>query len=284
MQNKYIKMVNAFEKVFSDSKKIELGNESPLSVPTHTDDSHKMLIFGPHPDDECIIGALPLRLRKENVNVKNVAVTLGSNVSERARRLGELKDACAYLNWPLILCGDEGLDSVNIDCLMENRELWEANVDVIYDILKRERPDSITIPNVEDANSTHVGVHMLVIDALEKMDKDFECNVVETEFWGANRSPNLMVQSSNEEVSQLITALSFHKGEVARNPYHLTLCPWMMDNVRRGGELVGGQGGAVPDFTYATLYRCLKFKDGELSNLYDDGKFVSSTDNLDFLF
>ena len=283
MQNKYIEMVNTFEKVLNDGKQLDLGNESPLSVPTLTDDSPQMLIFSPHPDDECVIGALSLRLREANVNVKNVAITLGSNVVERARRLEEVKDACVYLNWELILCGDDGLDSVNLKCLKENRELWNSNVNVLYDILKKERPAIITIPNVDDANSTHIGVHMMMMEALKKMDEDFECTVIETEFWGANRSPNLMIQSSNEEVSQLITALSFHKEEVRRNPYHLTLCPWMMDNVRRGGELVGVQGGAAPDFTYATLYRCLKFENGELSNLYDDGKIVSSTDSLDFL-
>ena len=52
-----------------------------------------------------------------------------------------------------------------------------------------------------------------------------------------------------------MTALSFHVGEVKRNPYHLLLPAWMQDNVRRGGELVGGQGGAAPDFSFCTLYR-----------------------------
>jgi LmbE family N-acetylglucosaminyl deacetylase len=37
------------------------------------------LIFSPHPDDECIIGGLALRLLREaKWNVINVAVTLGS--------------------------------------------------------------------------------------------------------------------------------------------------------------------------------------------------------------
>jgi hypothetical protein len=71
--------------------------------------------------------------------------------------------------------------------------------------------------------------------------------------------------------------------EVARNPYHLTLCAWMMDNVRRGGELVGVQGGAVPDFMYATIYRCCKFENNELVVLYDGGKMVSVDDSLEFL-
>ena len=61
-------------------------------------------------------------------------------------------------------------------------------------------------------------------------------------------TPNLMVESSVDDLAEMMTALSFHVGEVQRNPYHLLVPPWMQDNVRRGGELVGGQGGAAPDF------------------------------------
>ena len=60
----------------------------------------------------------------------------------------------------------------------------------------------------------------------------------------------------------MMAALSCHVGEVQRNPYHLLVPAWMQDNVRRGGELVGGQGGAAPDFTFATLYRLRRWVDG----------------------
>ena len=81
------------------------------------------------------------------------------------------------------------------------------------------------------------------------------CLVVETEFWGAMDTPNLMVESSAADVADLVAALSLHVGEVARNAYHLRLPAWMMDNVRRGAELVGGQGGVAPRFALCTLYR-----------------------------
>ena len=68
-------------------------------------------------------------------------------------------------------------------------------------------------------------------------------------------SPNALVESAPGDLAALITALSFHVGEVQRNPYHVTLPGWMMDNVRRGGEWVGGQGKAAPDFAFGTLYR-----------------------------
>jgi hypothetical protein len=57
----------------------------------------------------------------------------------------------------------------------------------------------------------------------------------------------------------------------------------MMDNVRRGGEIVGGQGGEVPNFMYATLYRCSKFANNQLVSFYDAGKMVSADDSLEFV-
>ena len=83
---------------------------------------------------------------------------------------------------------------------------------------------------------------------------------------------NLMVEISAPDLADLITALTFHVGEVQRNPYHLTLPAWMVDNVRRGGELVGGQGGAAPDFTFATLYRLSRWNGRELEKFFPGGK------------
>ena len=52
------------------------------------------LLLSPHPDDECIVGALPLRLRQERGwRVLNCAVTLGSRQDRREARLAELRQA-----------------------------------------------------------------------------------------------------------------------------------------------------------------------------------------------
>jgi hypothetical protein len=103
--------------------------------------------------------------------------------------------------------------------------------------------------------------------------------VVETEFWGAMATPNLMVESTVDDVGDMMAALSFHVGEVQRNPYHLLVPPWMMDNVRRGSEIVGGQGGAAPDFTFCTLYRLRRWQGGGLHALYDGGRVLPATTN-----
>ena len=127
------------------------------------------------------------------------------------------------------------------------------------------------MPHSKDWNSRHISTHFLVVEALEKMPSDFSCTVVETEFWGAMADPNLMIEGDVQLVADLVAATSLHVEEVARNPYHLLMPAWMQDNVRRGGELVGGQGGAVPDFSFATLYRLRKWQGGEFCTVINEG-------------
>lgn len=142
-------------------------------------------------------------------------------------------------------------------------------------ILRKFQPEIIFMPHSKDWNSRHISTHHLVLGGLKQMDSDFCCNVVETEFWGAMDDPNLIVEADAQFLADLVAATSLHTEEVARNPYHLLLPAWMQDNVRRGGELGGGQGSAVPDFSFATLYRLSKWRNGELVNVLDEGKFVA---------
>jgi hypothetical protein len=56
----------------------------------------------------------------------------------------------------------------------------------------------------------------------------------------------------------------------------------MMDNVRRGAELVGGQGRAAPDFAFGTIYRLGEWRAGKLVSV--GGKFLSRRENAANLF
>ena len=96
-------------------------------------------------------------------------------------------------------------------------------------------------------------------------------------------APNVMIESSTHDVGELVTALTFHVGEVERNPYHMTLPAWMIDNVRRA-EIVGNQGGATPSFVYATLYRIGKWSGGRQHDVVDGGRFVAADDDIGTLF
>ncbi len=234
----------------------------PPPAPANTDlspprtDAPTALIFSPHPDDECITGTLPLRLRRElGWRVVNVAVTQGSNRARQAGRWQELTDACAFLGWETIQTAPGGLEGITPKTRDANPIAWAAAVAVIRDILLRFRPAAVFLPHAKDWNGTHIGTHLLVLDALRADGPDFSCRLVYTEFWSAMDNPNLLVESTPEQTAALVTALALHTGEVARNPYHLRLPAWMIDNVRRGAELVGGQGGAAPSFLFGTLYR-----------------------------
>ena len=68
------------------------------------------------------------------------------------------------------------------------------------------------------------------MDALKQLGPEFECYLIETEFWGQMTDPNLMVEINAQDLGDLMTATSFHIGEVKRNPYHLLLPAWMMDS------------------------------------------------------
>jgi hypothetical protein len=161
---------------------------------------------------------------------------------------------------------------------------WQNCVTIISDILESNKPHVIFFPHEHDWNSTHVGTHFLVIDALARLPAEFECFVVETEYWGQMAQPNLMVEISQSDLADLICATTFHVGEVNRNPFHLLMPAWMMDNVRRGSELVGGQGEAAPNFTFAALYRLRRWQKGQLSEVLAHGRNLPATVNAGELF
>jgi LmbE family N-acetylglucosaminyl deacetylase len=217
----------------------------------------RCLIFAPHPDDECIIGALPLRLMREaGYQIVNVPVTFGSNPERQVARSSELADACAYLGWA-------------ID--REPAGVVAMDVAGVVAVLRRWQPQIIVFPHDDDWNVRHISTHHLVVEALAQMGKDFDCLTLESEFWGAMDTPNLVVALDATMVADLVAATALHVEEVARNPYHLMLPAWMQDNVRRGGELVGGQGAAAPDFDFATLYRLRRWTQGGFASVLTQG-------------
>lgn len=283
--NPYKQFVADSARLVRDARAFPLGGFPPAPRPTLAPDAPKALFFAPHPDDETIVGAMALRVfREAGMKLVNVAVTQGSKKERQAERLAELRNACNYLGYELQTTVPNGLEKVGVKTRENDPQRWAGMVKVITDILLKHHPKVILFPHERDWNGTHIGVHYLVTDALKQMPADFECYTVETEFWGAMDDPNLMVEVSADDLADLITATTFHVGEVNRNPYHLLLPAWMMDNVRRGAELVGGQGGAAPDFTFAALYRLRKWSQGRLNSVLSGGKFLSKSENPASLF
>ena len=276
----YHRYVSELARLVREGKGHPLGGFAPPPRPAAAADAPRALIFSPHPDDECIIGGLAVRLQREaGMRVVNVAVTQGSRKDRQAARWDELAAACEYLGFGLVQTVPGGLERINVKSREHDSAAWQASVQVIARILEEQQPAVVFFPHDTDWNSTHVGTHYLLVDALARQASGFRCRVIETEFWGAMASPNLMVESSVDDLADMIAALSFHVGEVQRNPYHLLVPAWMQDNVRRGGELVGGQGGAAPDFSFSTLYRLRDWKDGRLQHVYQGGRNLAATDN-----
>lgn len=281
----YHQLVRDFARLVSEGKSLPLGTFDKPQHPAPDADAPKVLIFSPHPDDECIIGGLALRLKKENgARVINVAVTQGSAKDRQGPRLEELRNACDYLGFELATIGDCGLEKVKTQTRDNEPEFWQESVKAIAGILAEHQPHTILFPHDADWNSSHIGVHHLVMDALAGLADDFSCNLVETEFWGAMDDPNLMVEIGEQDLGDLIAALTFHIGEVQRNPYHLLTPAWMQDNVRRGGELVCGQGGAPPDFAFATCYRLRRWENGCAQREFEGGRTLGCDEDPMVLF
>ena len=146
------------------------------------------------------------------MNLINVAVTQGSKKERQAERLVELQNACNYLGYGVQTTGPNGLEKVTPKTREQEPKLWAGMVKVIADILTKHQPRVILFPHDRDWNGTHIGVHHLVMDALKQMPAGFECYLVETEFWGAMDDPNLMVEVSEPDLADLITAHDLPRG------------------------------------------------------------------------
>jgi N-acetylglucosamine malate deacetylase 1 len=218
------------------------------------------------------VGGLPLRLREEGWRVVNIAITLGSKADRQLARAEELQAACAMLGFECLVLGERGLSEVNPAARNNSPSLWQTNVRTLAAQLQALRPKLVMCPHVNDAQATHIGTHWLTLDALNLAAKSlpgqYAPMVALSEYWSTLDQPNLLLELSIDHVSRLICALGQHHGEVVRNPYHLTVPAWMMDNVRRGAERVGGAGVAAPAFTFATLYELsARQSDGTLCRL-----------------
>ena len=279
----YKDFVKTIFQSFQDAEKLPLKSVESvfdICIAKNTNElaNKNVLVFAPHPDDECIIGLLPLRLMLEaNAKITDVAITLGSNLQRRQGRLQELTQACKFLNWDIRVCGKEGFENIRLKTREDNPSYWNECVDELVSIIKETQPAIIFMPHIDDWNATHIGTSKLVSDAVEK--SCFSGAVINTEYWGGIKVANLMIEATEEHIAVLMEAVARHVKEVERNDYHLRLPFWMGDNVRRGAELVGGQGAEAPRFKFATLYNLQFFKDGIWQQPYKS-RFVSVDENV----
>src|SRR5436190_17136768 len=128
--NPYEPFVNEFAQIVAKNKNLPLGGLPMQPKRTLAVDAAKALIFAPHPDDEVIIGGLPLRLLRElGMNVINVAVTQGSNKARQHERLKELSACCNHVGFGLIQTSENGLEGVNLKTRQEQPQHWRRSVE-----------------------------------------------------------------------------------------------------------------------------------------------------------
>ena len=243
----------------------------------------KVLLFSPHPDDEVIVGALPLRIRRElKAHVINVAVTLGSDPERRDARRNELKRACAIVDFDLHELGYIGVTSdTRVQEPKDGRPTtWQIWCKEVVELIYLHKPNAIFLPHEHDGHPAHEGTYRLVMDALNAVENGLpRPHLFKTEFWHPNTYPNLMIESSKGDLALLLKALAEHRGEIERNPYHLRLPAWMMDNTRRGAERIQTYGAPAPDFAFSTLYHHI-LPDESSAN----PKLIGHNDAIDSLF
>jgi LmbE family N-acetylglucosaminyl deacetylase len=285
MSNPYLALVQAHNELLQKKDAPLFSDLSTLgtaAAPTLAADAPVAMIFAPHPDDECIIGALPLRLGREaGFKVINVAVTQGSGLKRQPERWVEVSNACQYLGWGLLETIPGGLMSVTTKTRDTDPAAWAEKVAVIAKIISEHKPSVVVCPHNNDYHSAHIGTHYLVVDALKAANHS--CTIVQSEFWRQMEAPNALIATNEQDTADLIAALACHVEEVRRNPYHLRLPGWMADNVRRGAEVCGGQGAAAPTFSFGTIYHIGQFDGSQL--VPTDKKYtISENDSISAIF
>ncbi|MDQ3347741.1 MAG: PIG-L family deacetylase [Acidobacteriota bacterium] len=181
----YHHFVSELDRLVREGRRLPLGGFPAKPRAAHAGNAPRVLIFSPHPDDECIIGGFALRLLREaGMRVLNVAVTQGSRQDRQAARWDELQAACGYLGFGLISTGAGGLQNINVRTRAQAPARWQQSVSTIAAILSDQQPAAVLFPHDADWNSTHVGTHHLLMDALGRQAPEFSTFVVETEFWG----------------------------------------------------------------------------------------------------
>ena len=226
------------------------------------------LLLSPHPDDECLTGGLPLRLKREQGwQIINIAVSLGSDSEKRTARKAELATACAILGFDCVLSDADGFSGVARTTRQESLPAWQKMTARLADIIRHCRPQAIFLPHERDAHSTHIGTHLLGVDALASLGDAFTCTLVQTEYWHPIEEPNLMIGIGESDAAKMLAALSCHAGENARNAFDARFPSYLIDNVRRGSERVGGKGVPSAESDFAMLYKI---------GLWRGGKFAPS--------
>ena len=216
-------------------------------------------------------------MQESGWRVINIAVTHGSNPARQSARAEELSAACARIGFESHLFAERGLNPITLQNRTSDPAHWASSVHRLAEKLAELKPSLVLCPHALDAQNTHIGTHHLTLDALALVSANspsFTTQIAFTEYWSSMTHANLLVELTAAHVGDLISALSCHVGEVSRNPFHLTVPSWLIDNVRRGSEIVGASGGNVPAYTFAAIYHVMQWRGGSLQTAWSSGRMI----------
>lgn len=254
---RYVEQFSDLYKAGRDLPEVFNGGDSALPSLPFGEERHDIIICSPHPDDEALSGALPLRLQTEDTRVLNLAITLGSDPARQKKRKAELAASCRVLGFDCQLVHEPlGFSDLAHASATNDRPARQQQIDILTSHFNRELPELILFPHAHDGHPVHKEVHRLALTAARQHSEANNRRVLlaESEYWHPVSEPNLLLGLSPETIARLITALNCHQGEIARNPYHLSLPARLMDNVRRGAEIMRF-GDWSPQFPFAEIYR-----------------------------
>jgi len=244
------------------------GIPESQTLPMHAG-RHDIIICAPHPDDETLNGALPLRLKRGNIRILNLAMTLGSNPARQKERRAELAAACRVLEFDCLLAQEpSGFTNLTRNRGKNDAAARQKRIDILVRHFNREMPSLILFPHLKDGHPAHEEVHHLALAAARQhtLSENRQVLLAETEFWHPMAEPNLLLGLAPEIITRLIIGLLCHRGEIARNPYHVSLPARLMDNVRRGREIMRSGERKSPG-PFAEIYRLSRLERGRLQKI-----------------
>ena len=242
-----------------ESLYLSFGGSAPAPAPLRSVLAavpKRILIIPPHPDDECLMAGLALRAREEaGSEVLVLSFGYGSLESRRKERRREQDEALRVLGFDRF--EPQGASLAGDPSGLSHGQILSA--------LEAVNPDAVIIPHGEDFHPTHMRCSKAARSAAWQHVENTGNPLVlyETEYWQPMLHPNLLLPLPSTVVKRMGAALACHSGEISRNPYHLTLPAWLMDQERRGSERVYGPGTRPAQSSiFSQLYRCTPVSNG----------------------
>ncbi len=209
----------------------DAGAPAPLSA-VGLEPLTTLLLVAPHPDDECLMAGFALRAMEEwGTRVIVLPFSYGSKVERRTGRQEELRRAVTALGFELLDPRESSL-------------LDELSPAELARSLAALAPDAVLFPHSGDGHPTHIRCSRQVSEVVTLWANTARkrLHLFETSYWQDLPEPNLMVDLTPDHVIRMGSALLEHRGEIERNPYHLSLPAHLIDSRRKGVERISGMG------------------------------------------